>query len=136
MDTTHFAATEGFPHTALVGVTGPEATLAVQGDEHAVTPLASVTKLLTAWGVLVAIDHGMLDLDDPAGQDGATVLNLLDHTSGLPREGDEPQKAPGERRIYSNAGFDALAAHVADAVVWLRSRSSRWQRERLGTTLA
>lgn len=116
METTTFAATASFPHTALVGVTGPEQTLAVQGDEHAVLPLASVTKPLTAWGALVAIDHGLLDLDDPAGPDGATVLELLDHTSGLPMEGDEPQKAPGERRIYSNAGFDALAAHVADAV--------------------
>ncbi|WP_460801000.1 serine hydrolase domain-containing protein [Microbacterium sp. GXF6406] len=116
METTTFAATDGFPHTALVGVTSPDETLAVQGDPHAVVALASVTKLLTAWGALVAIDHGLLDLDDPAGPAGSTVLDLLDHTSGLPMEGAEPQKAPGERRIYSNAGFDALAAHVADAV--------------------
>ncbi|GAA4488592.1 serine hydrolase domain-containing protein [Microbacterium panaciterrae] len=116
METTTFAATDGFPHTALVGVTGPEETLAVQGDPRAVLPLASVTKPLTAWGVLVAIDHALIDLDDPAGPAGATVLDLLDHTSGLPMEGSEPQKAPGERRIYSNVGFDVLAAHVADAV--------------------
>lgn len=116
METTTFAATDGFPHTALVGVTGPEATLAVQGDPQAVLPLASVTKPLTAWGALVAVERGLVDLDEPAGPAGSTVLNLLDHTSGLPMEGSEPQKAPGERRIYSNAGFDALAAHVADAV--------------------
>ncbi|MGN7862008.1 serine hydrolase domain-containing protein [Microbacterium sp. 22303] len=116
MDTTTFAATDGFSHTALVGVTGPERTLAVQGDPQAVLPLASVTKPLTAWGVFVAIERGLVDLDEPAGPAGATVLNLLDHTSGLPMEGEAPLKAPGERRIYSNAGFDALAAHVADAV--------------------
>ncbi|MCE4027673.1 MULTISPECIES: serine hydrolase [unclassified Microbacterium] len=116
MDTTTFAATDGFPHTALVGVTGPEQALAVQGDPQAVLPLASVTKPLTAWGVFVAIERGLVDLDEPAGPAGATVLNLLDHTSGLPMEGEGPLKAPGERRIYSNAGFDALAAHVSDAV--------------------
>ncbi|MDQ4213388.1 serine hydrolase domain-containing protein [Microbacterium capsulatum] len=116
MDTTTFTATDGFPHPALVGVTGPDGTRAVQGDPQAVLPLASVTKPLTAWGVLVAVDRGLVDLDEPAGPAGATVLDLLDHTSGLPMEGSEPQRAPGERRIYSNAGFDALAAHVADAV--------------------
>ena len=116
MDTTTFRATDGFPHTSLVGVTGPEQTLAVQGDPQAVLPLASVTKPLTAWGALVAVDRGLVDLDEPAGPAGATVRNLLDHTSGLPMEGEGPLKTPGERRIYSNAGFDALAAHIADAV--------------------
>ena len=115
VETTTFAATDGFPHPALVGVTGPEQTLAVQGDPQAVLPLASVTKPLTAWGALVAVDRGLVDLDEPAGPAGATVLNLLDHTSGLPMEGEEPLRPVGERRIYSNAGFDALAAHIADA---------------------
>lgn len=116
METTTFLATEGFPHPALVGVSAPDRTLAVQGDARAVLPLASVTKLLTAWGALVAVDRGLMDLDEPAGPEGATVRNLLDHTSGLPMEGDLPQRAPAERRIYSNAGFDALGRHVADAV--------------------
>lgn len=116
METTTFAATTGFPHTALVGVTDLDETFVVQGDPHEVQPLASVTKLLTAWGTLIAIDRGIVGLEDAAGPPGATVHNLLDHTSGLPFEGEEPQRAPGERRIYSNAGFDALAAHVAGAV--------------------
>ncbi|WP_295014357.1 serine hydrolase [uncultured Microbacterium sp.] len=116
METTTFAATDDFPHPAFVGVTGPDATRAVQGDPETVLPLASVTKPLTAWGVFVAIERGLVDLDEDAGPHGSTVLDLLDHTSGLPMEGTEPQRPPGERRIYSNAGFDALAAHVADAV--------------------
>ncbi|UJP09867.1 beta-lactamase family protein [Microbacterium sp. KUDC0406] len=115
METTTFAATDGFPHPALIGVTDSDETLAVQGDPQTVMPLASVTKLLTAWGAFVAIERGLIDLDEHAGPEGATVLNLLDHTSGLPMEGDEPQRPPGERRIYSNAGIDALAAHVTDA---------------------
>lgn len=115
METTTFAATDGFPHTALVGVTAPEQTLAVQGDPRAVLPLASVSKPISAWGALIAVERGLVDLDEPAGPDGSTLLNLLDHTSGLPFEGEQTQAAPGTRRIYSNAGFDALGAHVAEA---------------------
>ncbi|MFC9983951.1 serine hydrolase domain-containing protein [Microbacterium keratanolyticum] len=113
---TTFAATADFPHTALVGVTNSAETLALQGDPQQVLALASVTKPLTAWGVFVAIEQGLVDLDDAAGPEGSTLQNLLDHTSGLPFEGDEPQHAPGARRTYSNAGFDALATHVAGAV--------------------
>src|SRR5690606_18295899 len=107
--------TDGFAHTALVGVTGPEQTIAVQGDPHTALALASVSKPLTAWGALIAVERGLIDLDEPAGPDGATVLNLLDHTSGLPFEGEQVQASPGARRIYSNAGFDALGTHVAEA---------------------
>ncbi len=115
METTTFTATEGFAHPALVGVTGPEQTIAVQGDPREVLALASVSKPLTAWGVLIAVERGLVDLDEPAGPEGATLLNLLDHSSGLPFDGQAPQAAPGARRIYSNAGFDALGAHVAAA---------------------
>ncbi|KDA06788.1 penicillin-binding protein [Microbacterium sp. CH12i] len=115
METTTFAATDGFPHTALVGVTGPEQTLAVQGDPHSALALASVSKPISAWGVLIAVERGLVDLDEPAGPEGSTLLNLLDHTSGLPFEGEQTQASPGTRRIYSNAGFDVLGAHVAAA---------------------
>lgn len=111
-----FDAAADAPFTCFVGVTGPDSTLAIQGEAEQVLPLASVSKPLTAWGVLVALERHLVELDEPAGPAGATVSHLLDHTSGLPMEGDEPERAPGERRIYSNAGFDQLAAHVADAV--------------------
>lgn len=114
---TTFAATAGFPHPALVGVTDPEGVLAVQGDADKVLQLASVSKPLTAWGVMVAIDRGLVSLTDAAGPAGSTVHNLLDHTSGLPFDGTEPLgAAPGNRRIYSNTGFEVLGEHVAQAV--------------------
>ena len=115
MENTTFAATADFAYPALVGVTGPDETIAVQGDPHAALALASVSKPLTAWGALIAVERGLIDLDEPAGPAGSTLLNLLDHTSGLPFEGDQPQATPGTRRIYSNSGFDALGAHVAAA---------------------
>ena len=75
---------------------------------------ASVTKLLTACAVLVAAEEGILDLDEPAGPAGSTVRHLLAHASGLPFEGESPIARPGQRRIYSNAGFEALGELVAE----------------------
>jgi CubicO group peptidase (beta-lactamase class C family) len=74
-----------------------------------------VTKLATAVAALVATEEGIVSLDEPAGPPGSTVRHLLAHASGLPLDGDAPIAAPGARRIYSNGGFEALAAHVAEA---------------------
>ncbi|MDU5164629.1 MAG: serine hydrolase domain-containing protein, partial [Actinomyces sp.] len=57
------------------------------GDVDREFPLASVTKPIVAWSVLVAVDRGLVSLDDPAGPEGATVRHLLAHASGLPFEG-------------------------------------------------
>ena len=62
--------------------------------------------------VLVAVEEGVVDLDEPAGLPGSTVRYLLAHASGLPFEGREPISEPGVRRIYSNTGFEVLAEHV------------------------
>ncbi len=50
-----------------------------------------------------------------AGPPGSTVRHLLAHASGLPFEGGVPIAEPGKRRIYSNTGFEQLAAHVEAA---------------------
>jgi CubicO group peptidase (beta-lactamase class C family) len=75
---------------------------------------ASVTKLLTAMATLVAAEEGIADLDEPAGPEGSTVRHLLAHASGLPFDGPGPIARPGQRRIYSNTGFEVLAAFVAE----------------------
>jgi CubicO group peptidase (beta-lactamase class C family) len=75
---------------------------------------ASVTKLATAVAVLVAAEEGIVDLDEPAGPAGSTVRHLLAHASGLPFDEGPPIARPGTRRIYSNAGFAALAQHVGE----------------------
>jgi CubicO group peptidase (beta-lactamase class C family) len=75
---------------------------------------ASVTKLLTAVAVLVAAEEGVVDLDEPAGPPGSTVRHLLAHASGLPFEGAGPIAKPGQRRIYSNTGFEQLGAFLAE----------------------
>lgn len=48
-----------------------------------------------------------------AGPEGATVRHLLAHTSGLAFDENRVQAEPGARRIYSNAGFEALGEHLA-----------------------
>jgi CubicO group peptidase (beta-lactamase class C family) len=87
---------------------------ATRGDPTHVYRWASVTKLLTAYTVLIARERGVLDLDEPVGPPGATVRHLLAHASGLPFEGASVLAQPGTRRIYSNPGFDALGELVAD----------------------
>ncbi len=77
--------------------------------------LASVTKPLFALASLVAVEDGSLDLQAPAGPPGATVEHLLAHASGLGPDSDEVLAPPGRRRIYSNAGFDALGVALRDA---------------------
>jgi CubicO group peptidase (beta-lactamase class C family) len=104
----------GWPvaHRAAGWVTaaGREATA---GDTDRSFALASVTKLLTATAVLVAVQEEIVELDEPAGPPGSTVRLLLCHASGLPFEGREPVAPPGRRRIYGNPAFDVLGAFVA-----------------------
>jgi CubicO group peptidase (beta-lactamase class C family) len=76
---------------------------------------ASVTKLTTALAVLVAAEEGVVDVDAPAGPPGSTVRHLLAHASGLPFKGEAPIAKPGQRRIYSNTGFERLAEFLAEA---------------------
>jgi len=99
---------------AAAGVVRAVGVVATHGDTEHVFRWASVTKLLTATAVLVAAEEGILDLDEPAGPPGATVRHLLAHASGLPFEGPEPIARPGERRIYSNTGYEELGRLVEE----------------------
>ena len=98
------------PHAAVLVAGAVEAS---RGDADRVFPWASVTKLASAVAFLVAVEEGVIELDDPAGPPGSTVRHLLAHTSGLPFDPGPPIAKPGQRRIYSNHGFDVLAELVA-----------------------
>ncbi len=101
------------PHAAAAVVT-PAGVSVTHGPADHVFRWASVTKLATALAILVAIEEGVVDLDDPAGPEGSTVRHLLAHASGLPFHDGPPIAPVGRRRIYSNQGFEALAAHVSE----------------------
>ncbi|MFI9046315.1 serine hydrolase domain-containing protein [Streptomyces sp. NPDC053427] len=78
-------------------------------------PLASVTKPIAAYAVLLAVEEGAVELDEPAGPAGSTVRHLLAHTSGLAFDEHRTMAEPGARRLYSNAGFEVLGDHLAKA---------------------
>jgi CubicO group peptidase (beta-lactamase class C family) len=103
------------PHAAaaVVEVDGVREAI---GEISRVFGIASVTKPLVAYAVLVAVEEGAVALDEPAGPPGSTVRHLLAHTAGYGFEsGAGEVTAPGTRRIYSNRGFEVLGAHLEQA---------------------
>jgi CubicO group peptidase (beta-lactamase class C family) len=99
--------------SGAVALAGPGGLIDRHGSFYAVGRWASVTKLFTAYTVLIACEQGITGLDERAGPPGSTIRHLLAHASGLPFEGQTPIAPPNRRRIYSNAGFDLLGAHVS-----------------------
>jgi CubicO group peptidase (beta-lactamase class C family) len=100
--------------TAAAGVVRAGGEAVTRGPREHEFRWASVTKLLTGLAVLVALEEGTVDLDEPAGPPGSTLRHLLAHASGLPPDGDRPLAEPGARRIYSNTGIARAADLVAE----------------------
>src|SRR5947208_6703232 len=100
--------------TAAACVVRADGPAAEHGPRDVALRWASITKLLTALAVLVAVEEGTVDLDEPAGPTGSTLRHLLSHASGLPPDEGPPMMAPGRRRIYSNYGIELAASLVGD----------------------
>lgn len=96
-------------HAAAAVVAKDGSLLGSHGDLNRTYALASVSKLLSSYAFLVAIEEGAFELDTPAGPEGSTVRHLLSHTSGYDFAEPTVRFAPGVRRLYSNIGFDVLA---------------------------
>lgn len=102
-------------HAAATVVAADGAVLGAAGEIDRPFRLASVTKLLTAYATLIAVEEGAVEWDTPAGPEGSTVRHLAAHVSGLAFTGDAVQAAVATKRIYSNTGFEVLGATIADA---------------------
>jgi CubicO group peptidase (beta-lactamase class C family) len=87
--------------------------LASTGPDQTRFPWASVTKVLTALAVWVAIEEGTVGWGDPVGPPGATLAHLLAHASGMGPDSDALLAPPGTRRIYSNQAFEVAARYLA-----------------------
>lgn len=101
-------------NAATAVVTADGTVVGRHGDTTRKFRLASVSKPLTAYAALIAIEEGVVELDTPAGPEGSTVRHLLSHTSGLAFDAHKAMAAPGTRRLYSNAGFEQLADALAE----------------------
>ncbi|MDA8081563.1 MAG: serine hydrolase [Actinomycetota bacterium] len=80
---------------------------------------ASVSKLASALGMLSAVSEGVFMLDEILSN-GSVLSDVLAHASGLATEIDDsadifsqrPVIPPRTKRIYSNSGFELLAASL------------------------
>ncbi|MGP5026690.1 serine hydrolase domain-containing protein [Glutamicibacter ardleyensis] len=95
-----------------VVVNGDGAIAAEHGDTKRVYPLASVTKLLSTYAFLIALEEEAMTLEDPAGPEDSTVRHLLAHTAGYDFDSTTIRYAVGTKRGYSNIGFEVLAEHL------------------------
>lgn len=144
-------STQGVPGVAYVVVRGDQ-TLHVKGFGSARTselvsgntpfPLGSVSKSVTGLAVMQLVEHGDVNLDAPVqrylpwfatadGPSPITIRELLNQTSGLPRQAGDPvgtvtsiedhvrglasvhlSHAPGGTFVYSNANYEVLGLIV------------------------
>lgn len=102
------------PHAA-VGVTDASGVETGVGDPVWRVRITSVSKLLVGYVALIALEEGSITLDEPAGPPGASVGDLLAHSSGLAFDSPAVVAPPRQRRIYSNRGIEQFVSHLEAA---------------------
>jgi CubicO group peptidase (beta-lactamase class C family) len=120
MEALRLATTWPVEHFAVVAVTpdGPSTIRSPGADRFR---LASITKTMTAWAALVAVEEGIVALNSPLDPavdrvpDGVSLRHLLAHAAGFAFDGAVPVTRPERRRIYSNTGIERAAEVVARA---------------------
>ncbi|MEO7370595.1 MAG: serine hydrolase domain-containing protein, partial [Ilumatobacteraceae bacterium] len=100
---------------AATAVVDPAGSVHTQGDQDRRFRVASVAKTVTTWACLVAVEEGIVALDQPVGQPGCTLRHLLSHAGGYPFDGPLPIARPERTRIYSNTGIEMAAQAVEQA---------------------
>jgi CubicO group peptidase (beta-lactamase class C family) len=115
------AAEHGF------GVANAETRAAVRADQT-LFQLASVSKAVTAWGVMKLVEEGRLGLDEPvmrrlkrwrfpgseAHRDKVTVRHLLSHTAGLDEGSGLGGFLPGEKIQTLEEALSSTEGSTAD----------------------
>jgi CubicO group peptidase (beta-lactamase class C family) len=95
------------------------------GDVTQVRPWASISKMAVALAFAVEVEWDRHYFDEEFGPAGATLANLLSHTSGLGLEVGDRVVPRATQRVYSNAGFDhavSVAVGERDPATWLEDR--------------
>jgi len=109
-----------FPVPTVAGAVVVDGVLAdSEGPVRHRFRLASIAKTITAWAVLIAVEEGIVALDDEVGPPPTTgtrtLRHVLAHAGGYGFDGPEPTVSPERKRIYSNTGIEVAAEHVAAA---------------------
>jgi len=109
------------PHTTAVHghlVNGTLEVLDRVGEPDRVYRIASLSKMITSWAILVACEEGTVALDDHPTIDGvppgATLEHLLAHASGVNFDSTDTVAGVGRRRVYSNTGIELASAWLAE----------------------
>ncbi len=102
------------PHVSAAVLRGGQIVTTI-GDTKREQRLASISKPMTAWATLVAVEEGVVALDQPVGQPGCTLRHLLAHAGGYAFDGDDPIARPEATRMYSNTGISLVAQAVEAA---------------------
>ena len=100
---------------AAAAVVRPDGSIDTKGDQAHPFRIASLAKPITAWACLIAVEEGIVSLDQAVGQPGCTLRHLLSHAGGYGFDGADPIARPERTRIYSNTGIEIAAQAVADA---------------------
>src|SRR3954454_16696491 len=98
--------------SAAAAVMDPSGVGTQYGDTRQRFALASVSKPLVARAAQDGIEEGVVELDTEAGPPGSTVRHLLAHATGYAMNSPDLMSKPGQRRVYSNYGFQVLAETI------------------------
>ncbi len=89
------------------------------GDPTRRFPLASLSKPITAWAIMIGVEEGVISLDGPLvhakAPPGCTLRHLLSHASGLAFDGPDTIANVERRRAYSNTGIERAADELVGA---------------------
>ncbi len=103
----------GWPVDRVSTVVVGDGVARFSGDRTWRTRIASISKLLASYAILVAVEEETVDLDEPAGDiEGVTLRHLLAHASGLDFDTDRLVAGVESRRIYSNTGIERAVRHL------------------------
>ena len=69
--------------------------------------LASISKPIAAWAMLVAVEERVIALDTPIGQEGCTLKHLLSHAGGYPFDG--MTRSPSQHALVSTRTPDLIS---------------------------
>jgi CubicO group peptidase (beta-lactamase class C family) len=104
---------------------GTSEIIASEGDLEEVRAWASVSKMAVSLAFGVEVDWGFHALTENFGPRGATLANLLSHSSGLGLEDGDPVVAIATKRVYSNYAIDYAVERIMagnQPSAWLADR--------------